>query len=273
MVFFIMIAFITMKKDNCVFFVFLFYVFLQCMPCFSQIKENATGGRFEKIIEFNIVGTHILIDTVTLNKELCIDYNMNSKSEYEKLLFGDKNATVEFIIEPSFGGVYGFRLLNNCIEAKFVKNYKEITDMLRKMYPTKDSSHRIRETITEEEFQEILRYNSNIYAERINKSFTLYRIGCVSRQTSDSFSKMLLDCIHNFIDNFRGVYSDGIVADGESCIFRCVVGDEVWKLRIHAPRGRAKDLVNICNRIYSDIKNQMFNEKEYIQELGKFIYE
>ena len=265
--------FTIMENRNKHILTLLFSIFIQCTPSFSQTEMISTGGTFIKIMEFNAKKSHLLADTKTLNEEHSIVYNTNSKSKYEKLLFGDKNAFVEFVVEPSFSGVYGFRLLKDQIEIKFVDNYKDVLDLLQKKYPTKDSSDKIREITSEEEFQKILKYNSKIYSMIDNESLSLYKTESISEPITELFSQTLSKCIYKFIDTFRAVYSGDVIFDGESYIFRCIVGDEVWMLRIHAPRGNAKKIAHICNSIFSDVKNGTFNENKYIKELEEFIHE
>ena len=60
---------------------------------------------------------------------------------------------------------------------------------------------------------------------------------------------------------------EDVILDGDTRIFRCVVDDEVWMLNIHEPRGAIKEFSNICESIYRDLKNHLFDEAKYMEEL------
>ena len=58
--------------------------------------------------------------------------NIESKSPLEKVLFGNTNAKVEFVVEPSFEGAYGIRVIkdssetSSSLDVKRIINWKEV---------------------------------------------------------------------------------------------------------------------------------------------------
>ena len=95
------------------------FFILSITIAFSQeAKECSTGGPFLKRIEYN--------QTVNVGM-----YNMKSKSNIEKLFFGDFNAMTEFCYEPS--SVFnpcipsGFRITKDPLNSSYVLEVKHIS--------------------------------------------------------------------------------------------------------------------------------------------------
>jgi hypothetical protein len=94
-----------MKKI--VFFVIVLTM-LGCKISLSQDANHIAGGWFLKRIEYNVIARGM---TAADNK-----YNLDSKSILERILFGNINSPVEFMLENSpegDDGVLAFRIFRN----------------------------------------------------------------------------------------------------------------------------------------------------------------
>ena len=92
--------------------------------------------RFLKRVENNYSS-----DLVRLNGKPDGYFNLDSKTEVEKLFFGDINAGIEFYVSPSTEANYGFRILKKpsdgsyTLEVKRISNWKEVETELREEFP------------------------------------------------------------------------------------------------------------------------------------------
>jgi hypothetical protein len=86
-------------------------------------KMNSSSRMFEKKIEPSMFpsGTD----------------NLKNKTKMQLLFFPDYNGMIEFLVEPSFCGAYGFRITisNNqyILEAKQIYNWKEVAPLKYKL--------------------------------------------------------------------------------------------------------------------------------------------
>jgi hypothetical protein len=78
--------------------------------CAQPFTDPPGGGQFLKRIEYNLLGNGL--------------QNLKSKTEVEKLFFGDFNAKLEFFVEPSFEGAYGFRIVRDTLTASHLIELK-----------------------------------------------------------------------------------------------------------------------------------------------------
>jgi hypothetical protein len=128
--------------------------------------------------------------------------------------------------------------------------------------------HWFLEQLSQENREQIKEHNEKVSVAAINdetyepyrpeaKVFTLHHMG------DRLYGKVLA-----LINGFRG---EGIplgIAGGDSVTFRCVVGDEVWTLRIHVPQKRALQMSNLCRQIIEDaMTGNEFDEWKYIRML------
>lgn len=159
-------------------------------------------------------------------------WNLEGKSKDEILLFGENNGYVEFYTLPSFEGIYGFRVIK--IENRYVMEIRQISDSVS-----------------------------------------------ISLPVSSDFARLLHDRYRYLICNFKGVSSrkiingtiwENVILDGDTRIFRCIVDDEVWMLKIHEPDREIRDLSNICNKIFKDAKSGMFSKEKYMKDLRLLSY-
>lgn len=160
--------------------------------------------------------------------EISYKFNIEGKGKDEILLFGENNEYVEFYTLPSFEGIYGFRIIDSKGNFPIIE-FRQISDTTRNLLPI-----------------------------------------------SYDFAQLLHEKAQYMIGNFKGISSrriangmiwEDVILDGDTRIFRCVVDDEVWMLKIHEPKGKLKEFSNICENIYRDLKNSVFHETKYLEEL------
>jgi hypothetical protein len=196
---------------------------------FSQLAktgDTGTGRTFLKRVENNLLsGVEIYV-----NGKISRVYNLQGKTDTEKLLFGDTNAMVEFFVEPPSGGAYGFRVVKDSSRAGHLLEYKHVAN---------------REAVA---------------------SLDRYKVGEQSLSVSNLFAGKLHETVSVAIKNFVMKGDPAGILDGNSVTFRCVVGDEVWTLTIHAPDNELLRLTNLCDRLIDDVKANRVNESNYIFE-------
>jgi hypothetical protein len=89
------------------------------------------------------------------------------------------------------------------------------------------------------------------------KTFTLHHLG------DRLYGKMVA-----LIGGFKAEGGSAMIMDGYTATFRCVVGDEVWSLRIHEPQKRALQMSNLCRQIIEDaMAGNEFDEWKYVRML------
>ncbi|MDR1172786.1 MAG: hypothetical protein LBL24_10060 [Bacteroidales bacterium] len=244
---------------------------------FSQNEEHADGD-FLKRVEYNLIARGGKANNITF-----IDhYNLLGKGDMEKLFFGDFNAPVEFVFDPS--AEYdpcipsGFRMVKDSVsksfilEVKYISNYGEASKEADK--EARDPRHMIDlpaevlDALPGSVFNLIRDHNSkNIvkrYFEELPKHFRVERL---SFPVSDRFAEKLYGKMVSFIDHFKAKGVPPTILDGYSVTFRTVVDDEVWSLSIHEPQGDALQLADLCRQIITDAKANTFDESNYVVDL------
>ena len=263
---------LTMKR---IFITWVLYI-LSCTLAFSQVAEEClSSGPFLKRIENNIM----------MNVAV---YNMKSKSDLEKLIFGDFNALVEFCYDPS--SVVnpcipsGFRIIKNSLnssyvlEVKYVSNYREAAEEAIKKVKEEqkrqmiDIPARLLDSLPRSVKNNIYESNRNIsntkvfyskYFEELPKHFKVEK---KSIPISNQFAEKLYKMMVLFIDNFKAKGLPAISFDGYSVSFRTVVDDEVWSLKIHMPKGNADTIANFCMKIIKDANEGRLDESMLLDE-------
>jgi hypothetical protein len=235
-------------------------LFLSCFliqtTAAQSSSESSEGGRFSKRIEYNflIQGLH----------------NLKSKTDVDKLFFGDFNAELEFLVEPSFEGAYGFRIVKDPLDAscrlelKHIGNFKEVNSQISKKYPSIGFSLKEIDTVSEEKKEQARQHNNVMYEKRREERLKSYRVNTQYFPIKNDFAEKLYVTVVAAIDNFKGKGIPPIIMDGFSVTFRCVVGDEVWTFTIHQPQGKLLKLTNLCEQIMEDIETNNLNESKYI---------
>lgn len=209
-------------------------------------------------------------------------YNIQRKSDIEKLFFEDFNAQVEFCYEPSSEVnpcvPSGFRIIGDSLnssyklEVKHISNYreasKEATEEAKKaqMRQLFNIPVRLLDSLPSDVLNQIREYNRNISGYKVyNKMYseelpTHFKVEIKSIPISNQFAQKLYKMMGSFIDNFKAKGVPGLSFDGYSVSFRAVVADEVWSLRIHMPRGDAGIMYNLCMKIIKDANDDQLDE-------------
>jgi hypothetical protein len=223
----------------------------------AQSYSESSGGEFIKRIEYNFLGYD--------------DYNLKNKTGIDKLFFGDFNAELEFFVEPSFGGAYGFRIVRDSlktvsfIEVKHIDNFKEIVDSLDREYPLIGFSAEEMSSISTEDEEKAKQHNIVMYERRKEESSLRYRVGTINYPVTSNLAEKLYSMAVTAIQNFKGKGTPPVYFDGFYVTFRCVVEDELWTLTAHRPGGEIKQLFNMCKQLIEDIKStNNVDELKYI---------
>ena len=252
----------------------------------------ASAQHFRKIIEnkYSIRRTLFKIDTTRQHDASVLHAtsvegvdNIESKSPLEKVLFGNTNAKVEFVVEPSFEGAYGIRVIkdssetSSSLEVKRIINWKEVEKQMQKAFPVKgytiqelNAKIAEREKMSEEE-RELSILKSRIRNEKREKeSLKRYQVQTFIIPISDLFAEKLYAKFVSFIDDFKAkeLEPDLLMGDGETTVFRCIVDQEIWTLSIpFKTEEKARELSDLCKRIIEDAEAGRFDESKYIGSL------
>ena len=252
----------------------------------------ASAQHFRKIIEnkYSIRRTLFKIDTTQQHDASVLHAtsvegvdNIESKSPLEKVLFGNTNAKVEFVVEPSFEGAYGIRVIkdssetSSSLEVKRIINWKEVEKQMQKAFPVKgytiqelNAKIAEREKMSEEE-RELSILKSRIRNEKREKeSLKRYQVHTFIIPISDLFAEKLYAKFVSFIDDFKAkeLEPDLLMGDGETTVFRCIVDQEIWTLSIpFKTEEKARELSDLCKQIVEDAEAGRFDESKYIGSL------
>ena len=252
----------------------------------------ASAQHFRKIIEnkYSIRRTLFKIDTTQQHDASVLHAtsvegvdNIESKSPLEKVLFGNTNAKVEFVVEPSFEGAYGIRVIkdssetSSSLDVKRIINWKEVEKQMQKAFPVKgytiqelNAKIAEREKMSEEE-RELSILKSRIRNEKREKeSLKRYQVHTFIIPISDLFAEKLYAKFVSFIDDFKAkeLEPNLLMGDGETTVFRCIVDQEIWTLSIpFKTEEKARELSDLCKRIIEDAEAGRFDESKYIGSL------
>ena len=252
----------------------------------------ASAQHFRKIIEnkYSIRRTLFKIDTTRQHDASVLHAtsvegvdNIESKSPLEKVLFGNTNAKVEFVVEPSFEGAYGIRVIkdssetSSSLEVKRIINWKEVEKQMQKAFPVKgytiqelNAKIAEREKMSEEE-RELSILTSRIRNEKREKeSLKRYQVHTFIIPISDLFAEKLYAKFVSFIDDFKAkeLEPNLLMGDGETTVFRCIVDQEIWTLSIpFKTEEKARELSDLCKQIVEDAEAGRFDESKYIGSL------
>ncbi|WP_456059055.1 hypothetical protein [Alistipes sp.] len=252
----------------------------------------ASAQHFRKIIEnkYSIRRTLFKIDTTQQHDASVLHAtsvegvdNIESKSPLEKVLFGNTNAKVEFVVEPSFEGAYGIRVIkdssetSSSLDVKRIINWKEVEKQMQKAFPVKgytiqelNAKIAEREKMSEEE-RELSILKSRIRNEKREKeSLKRYQVHTFIIPISDLFAEKLYAKFVSFIDDFKAkeLEPNLLMGDGETTVFRCIVDQEIWTLSIpFKTEEKARELSDLCKQIVEDAEAGRFDESKYIGSL------
>jgi hypothetical protein len=241
----------------------LFVSFLLCFGAqtiFAQSSvASSDGGQFLKRTEYNFLNPG--------------QYNLKSKTDVEKLLFGDFNAKLEFFVAPSFEGSYGFRIVRDSLETSYllelkrINNFDEVSSQLRKEYPSIGFPAKEMSSISVEKREQARQHNNAMYEKQREESLKRYKVDTTYFPVKNDFAEKLYVKVVDAIDNFKCKGIPPTYKDGFSVTFRCVVEDEVWILTIQMPGGYMLDLTNLFNQLIKDAEANSLDESKYISLL------
>ena len=251
--------------------IFGYFLCIFSIPfAFSQeVEGHLNSGYYLKRIENNL-------------REGGANYNMKSKSDIEKLFFGDFNALIEFCYEPSSEVnpcvPSCFRIIRDSLnssyilEVKRISNYREAAEEALKETKKEqkrqllDIPIRLLDSLPRDVLNQIWEYNGNItnhkvfyemYFKELPKHF---KVEVKSILIGNEFVEKLCKMMVSFIDNFKAKGIPPNSTDGYSVSFRTVVVYDVWSLRIHLPGGNANTMANLCMKIIKDANEDKLEE-------------
>ena len=249
----------------------IFFLWMSVAPAvFAQTGEHAGGGRFLKRTEYNFLNNTKIIE----GKEYGI-CNLDSKTDVEKLFFGDFNAQMEFFVSPSFEGASGFRIIKDTtdgsyiLEVNHISNYKQAVEQAEEKFRTIGIPGELYFSIPKE-IKDLTRdHNMTMYPKQQAERLKLYQVETLSFPISNRFAEKLYTKTVSSIDNFRAKGKPAGIFDGTTVTFRCIVDDEVWTLTIHEPKGDIRIFSDLCRQIITDAEADKLEESEYIKILKK----
>ena len=128
------------------------------------------------------------------------------------------------------------------------------------------------------EFKEAVEYrNSQLTRNSLrSRIYMQYHPDSKSFEVSEEFALALHDEIMRLIRDFKSVregetrpvmYNSDFLG-GKSATFRCVVGDELWSLKVHEPQNGVLEMSNLLNMMITDAEaGQPIDEAKYIKSL------
>ncbi len=244
----------------------------------SQNTDHAGGGHFTKRIDYNV--------NLKGFKDGDNSYNLDGKSILDRILFENINSPVEFVFEDSSEGedeVLAFRIVRDFSTDSFRLEIMRIPDIQKMCNAVNFISMKINKinlpsefikTVSLEGRDMILTHNREVDRMRLNDDvYKLYRPKSKIFRIKNEFAEKLHDKMAALIDNFKAKGVPPIIMDGYSVTFRTVVEDEVWSLKIHAPRGNARRMSDFCKQIILDADANILDETKYIELLEEMNFE
>ena len=245
---------------------------------FSQNDDHIEGGSFLRRVEYNLIKKGGEFNDTTCSNL----YNLNSKSDVEKVMFEDINSPIEFFFNPSYRYMSeilsGFRIVRDSVnmsyilEVKRISNYNEAVREARIEAGKWRRDHlinlpeKILNSLPEEVVILLRDYNRNISVDQIySEEFPKHlKVKTISLKISDQFAEHLQRQMIWFIGTFKARGVPLTIADGYSVTFRTIVGDEVWSLNVHEPQGDIVKLSNVCRQIITDVTNNQLDDLKYV---------
>lgn len=202
------------------------------------------------------------------------------KQRLDRRFFGDFNARVEYLLEPSSSETFGCRIYRGAtdtayvMEVKRVANYKEVEKQLQKEFPSIGIPAEDFFSTPKEEHERILAHNRKMWRAMAAERLKRYRIEAHSIPISDRLADRLYETTREGIRSVepekKRYTADGdeittVIFDGAVATFRCVVDDDmVWVLRYHAPTGELKRLSELFRAMIADVEAGTFDEAKYL---------
>lgn len=220
--------------------------------------------------------------TVEANRMSDGKYNVANKSDEERLLFGDFNAPLEFVLVPSFGGMSGVRIYRDStgggwlLETKRIVNWQEVNDSICRLYP----EDRTVRNLTLEQWERTREEKRERQEKKRRERLALFRIETHRVPINDTVMSLLYPKTRTLVENSTagpremlkqpkgtGVEIVGIIKDGDMVIFRYADDDRLGTLRYHEPEGEVKALADLFRAMIVDVGAGVFDEAAYLDAL------
>lgn len=238
---------------------------------FAQTKEEYSTN-FKLVVEPSLMRGGFVSSDINCPTQ----YNLESKTGIQKILFPDCNSPVEYFVAPSFHGSYGFRIQelgnDSCeLDVKWISNWKEVESKLDKEIPSIGIPAEIDSKLPKEAIKVIAKHNSSQLEKRHQNTIQHYKVEAKKVIISKAFFDQIYSSFVYQVNNHKFKGYPTMILDGESVNFRYVSDDLLWNFTIHSPvpsEGFGK-LKSICDKIVKDVKeNSVLNSDDYIKKLN-----
>lgn len=205
------------------------------------------------------------------------DYNFDSKNKTQKLFFGDFNAPLEYILDPSFeasrDGTIGFRVYpdpsgRQILEVKYIPDYEKIYRQTSSEYPTIGIPAAEYFSTPESRRDSIGAHNRTMISKFYEELPKRLRPASKKIYIGDSLARKLYGRTMQAIRDYASPGKPMMSTDGESATFRTVVGHDLWTLTIHSPWGEMGELSELYKQIIADVRAGRLDEAVYLRQLG-----
>lgn len=205
------------------------------------------------------------------------DYNFDSKTKNERLLFGDFNAPLEYILDPSFeasrDGTIGFRVYpdpsgRQILEVKYIPDYEKIYRQTSSEYPTIGIPAAEYFSTPQARHDSILAHNRTMISKFYEELPKRLRTASKKIYIGDSLARRLYVRTMQAIRDYASPGKPMRSTDGEYATFRTVVGHDLWTLTIHSPWGEMGELSELYKQIIADVRACRFDETAYLRQPG-----
>lgn len=239
------------------------------LSVFSQEVDHSEGGCFTKTVEYSVVGQYIDGSDV---------YNYDNKSIIERVFFGETNSFVEFVMshEQSLC-ISAFRIITDLQEdscqleimtilhdQRWIDRERYIKAQISQIDIPPQMIHAI-----PLETRDLIKEHNKKAHEHLagGEIFRTYHPEPQTFTISRTLAEMLHKKMSTLIADFNAEGVALFIVDGRSATFRCVVGDEVWTLKIHQPQKRAYQLSEVCWKMIQDGLQDMLDESKCLKLL------
>jgi len=121
-------------------------------------------------------------------------------------------------------------------------------------------------SVSEDSMKKIKSYNTAALNKQKEERSEKYDIESFTFPVSPQFAEELHKKMVSLIGNFKGKGVPRRIIGGHSVVFRNVVEDEVWSLRIKNPK--VHPLKELCIQILADAKTNQLDESKYMAVLN-----
>jgi hypothetical protein len=254
--------------------------------------DNGDGASFTKTVTYNLRNY-----PDSLGRPV---YNLDNKTVEEKMFFGHTNSPVEYT-------GYAFPSLQSCgmrlykkhpddqkwtLEVIPIDNYGKQIDAIENEIKQIEIPHqyfnwletgRVETTdfhvlertlmnIPKPTLEKLHEQNRKAYNAEHDENTYLSRRPEVKTLIVGRLGDLLHEKTTALFTNFKAGTNPMSWDDGYGAKFRCVVGPELWTLRVHMPENRAGQLSGLYMdiiRVATEDGGSSFNEEKYISELEK----